>query len=253
MNDHAGIASAILRLYPRLDHGQRELIGHLDGPTLGIAGPGSGKTLAVALRGANVLLRGLASPKELVLCTYSRAAAQELRERFIRLANAAGCPGDLTKVRIGTIHSLCRRILRSHAGRAGLGPDFQVLNEDEQWRLLIRRFDDIFGPDLDVLEQEGWRWRERRLVIRHGRKHFERLCDELIGPDELICSGNPFHAALGRCYVRYRDLLLNEGRADFDHLQRWAAELLEDDLILDPVSSGIRYLVCDEYQDTSHC
>ena len=221
-------------------------------PTLGIAGPGAGKTLAVALRGANILLQGRASPEELVLCTYSRAAAQELQERFIRLATAAGCPGDLSLVRIGTIHGLCRRILRSHAGQAGLRPNFQVLNEDEQWRLLTRRFDDIFGPDLDVLGPEGWRWRERRLVILHGRKHFERICDELIEPGELTGSGNPFHAALGRCYERYRDLLLKEGMADFDHLQRWTAELLEDDRTLDPISRGIRYLVCDEYQDTSH-
>ena len=251
MNDHGGIAPAILKLHPGLDQGQRELIGHLDGPTLGIAGPGSGKTLAVALRGANILLQGQAKPEELVLCTYSRAAAQELRQRFIKLATAAGCTGELTKVRIGTIHSLCRRILRAHAGQVGLRPDFQVLNEDEQWRLLHLHFDDVFGPDLDILEREGWRWREPRLVVRHGLKHFERICDEMIDPDELVGSDDQFHAALGRCYLRYRDLLLDEGEADFDHLQRWAAELLGDDRIADPISHGIRHLVCDEYQDTS--
>ena len=228
-----------------------ELISHLDGPTLGIAGPVSGKTLAVALRGVNIVLQGKAEPEELVPCTYSRAAARELRHRFITLAGAAGCTGDLTRVRIGTIHSLCRRILRPHARRAGLGPDFPVLNEDEQGRLLMRHHDDVFGPDLDLLEGEGWRWREPRLVVRHGRKYFARICDELIDPDELATSRDPFHAALGRCYVRYRDLLLDEGRADFGHLQRWTAELLDDDRIAGPISNGIRYLVCDEYQDTS--
>ena len=251
MSDHAGIAPVILRWHPGLDQGQRELISHLDGPTLGIAGPGSGKTLAVALRGANILLLGKAKPEELVLCTYSRASAQELRQRFITLATAAGCRGDLNRVRIGTIHGLCRRILRSHARRAGLRPDFQVLNEDEQWRLLMRHYDDVFGPDLDILDREGWRWREPRLVVRHGRKHFERICDEMIEPRELVRSGDPFHAALGRCYLRYQDLLLDEGSADFDHLQRWAAELLDDDRILDSISGGIRHLICDEYQDTS--
>ena len=253
MNDNtAGVAPAILRRHPGLDRGQLELIGHLDGPTLGIAGPGAGKTLAVALRGTNILLRESARPEELVLCTYSRAAARELQERFIALATAAGYTGDLSRVRISTIHGLCSRILRSHAKRAGLRSDFAVLNEDEQWRLLSRHYDDIFGPDLDVLEREGWRWKEPHLVMRHGRKYFERLCDELIDPAELVHSHDPFHAALGRCYLRYRDLLLDEGVADFDHLQRWAAELLEDDRIADPISDGIRYLVCDEYQDTSH-
>ena len=252
MNHTAGVAPAILRLHPGLDRGQLELIGHLDGPARGIAGPGTGKTLAVALRGTNILLQGLASPEELVLCTYSRAAARELRQRFIALATDAGYMGDLSRVRIGTIHGLCRRILSSHARRAGLRPTFAVLNEDGQWRLQSRRFDDVFGPELNVLEREGWRWREPRLVIRYALKYFGRICDELIDPAELVHSHDPFHAALGRCYLRYRDLLLDEGVADFDHLQRWAAELLENDRIADPISDGIRYLVCDEYQDISH-
>ena len=252
MNDQSGVAPAILRLHPGLDQGQLELIGHLEGPTMGIAGPGTGKTLAVALRGTNILLRGLAKPEDLVLCTYSRPAARELRQRFIALSTAAGCPGDLSRVRIGTIHSLCRRMLRSDDRRGGPRPDFEVLDEDEQWRLLSRHFSDVFGPDLNVLEREGWRWREPHLVIRHGRKFFERLCDELIDPEELIDSWDPFHAALGRCYKRYRDLLLGEGSTDFDHLQRWAAELLEDDRTAGLISAGIRYLICDEYQDTSY-
>ena len=252
LNDQAGVAPALLRLHPGLDQGQLELIGHPEGPTLGIAGPGTGKTLAVALRGANILLRGLAQPEDLVLCTYSRPAARELQQRFTALATAAGCPGDLSRVRIGTIHGLCRRMLRSHGRRRGLQPDFAVLNEDEQWRLLSRHFVDVFGPDLNVLERQGWRWREPRLVIRHGRKFFERLSDELIAPEALIDSGDPFHAALGRCYQRYRDLLQDESSADFDHLQRWAAELLEDDRTAGPISAGIRYLICDEYQDTSY-
>ena len=252
MTHTVGVAPAILRRHPGLDQGQRELIGHLEGPTLGIAGPGVGKTLAVGLRGTNILLQGLARPEELALCSYSRAAARELRQRFNILASDAGYRGDLSRVRVGTIHGLCRRILRSHARRAGLRPGFAVLNEEEQWRFLWRRYDEVFGPERDVLERAGWRWKEPRLVMRHGRRYFERLCDELIDPEDLVGSRDPLHAALGRCYRRYRDLLRGEGRADFGHLQRWAAELLADDRIADRIAGGIRYLVCDEYQDTSH-
>ena len=89
----ADIAPAILCLYPGLDPGQLDIISHLDGPVLGIAGPGSGKTLVVALRGANILLLNVARPEELVLCTYNRAAARELRERFTAVATAAGYVG----------------------------------------------------------------------------------------------------------------------------------------------------------------
>ena len=252
MTNTAGVAPAILRQHSGLDQGQLELIGCLDGPVRGVAGPGTGKTLAVALRSVNVLLLGKAEPAELVLCTYSRAAAQELRQRFTALVTAAGYTGDLNRVRINTIHGLCRRILRSHARRVGLRRNFAMLNEDDQRRLLLRHYDEVFGPDLDILEGEGWRWREPRLVIRNARKYFARICDELIDAGELARSGDPFHAALGRCYRRYRESLLDEGTADFDHLQRWAGELLEDARIADPISAGIRYLVCDEYQDTSY-
>ena len=64
MKTTAGVAPVIMSLHPQLDAGQLELIGGLDGPTLGIAGPGAGKTLTLALRGANILLQGGAKPGE---------------------------------------------------------------------------------------------------------------------------------------------------------------------------------------------
>ena len=251
MNSVVDVAPEILCRYPQLDRGQLELISQLDGPTLGVAGPGAGKTLAVALRGVNILLQKEARPEELVLCTYSKRAAAELRERFVAAALATGYWGDIDRVSIGTIHSLCHRLLRSHAGRVGLGPDFRVLNEEGEFDLLEERFDDIFGPDLLDLGTNGWRWREPRLVLKHGQRYFDRICDELICPQDLMASPDPFLAALGRCCGRYENLLLAENLADFGHLQKWAAGLLDDDVIADELSDGTRHLLCDEYQDTS--
>ena len=248
----ADIAPAILRLYPGLDPGQLDIISHLDGPVLGIAGPGSGKTLVVALRGANILLLNVARPEELVLCTYNRAAARELRERFTAVATAAGYAGDLSRVRIATIHSLCRSLLREDPRRVGLRPGFGVINGDEQEEFLTRRFDDVFGPDLVDLEQGGWRWREARLAVREARRYVERVCGELIDPHDLAESDDVFHAALGRCVLRYRELLLAENVSDFEHLQTGAHRLLADDDVADRISRGIRHLICDEYQDVSH-
>ena len=251
MNIARDIAPAILRCYPQLDPGQLELVAHLDGPTLGVAGPGAGKTLAVALRGVNILLRGEADPGELVLCTYNKRAAAELRERFGAVVRATGYRGDVDRVRIGTIHSLCHRLLRTRARRVGLRPDFQVLNQDGEFGLLAQRFDHIFGPDLGDLETGGWRWREPRLVVKYGQRYFDRISDELISAQDLAGSPDRFLAALGRCCRRYEELLLSENLADFGHLQRWAAELLDDDVVADEISGGIRQLLCDEYQDTS--
>ncbi len=252
MRSDPNIACELLRRHPRLDPGQLELISHLSGPILGVAGPGTGKTLAIALRAVNILLLGAAEPGELVLCTYNKRAAVELRQKFRAFSEETGFREGLERVRIGTIHSLCHKLLRDHADRAGLRPDFQVLNEEEERLLLAERFDDIFGPDLDDLEGGGWRWREPRLVIRHGQKHFDRICDELISPRNLTASPDRFLAALGRCFRRYEELLLDGNLVDFGHLQTGAVRLLDDDAIAGGLSRGIRHLMCDEYQDTSY-
>ena len=250
MTDKAGVAPVILELHPRLDAGQLELISHTDGPTLGIAGPGAGKTLAVILRGANILLQGLAKPQELLLCTFSKDAAVELRQRFDAAVRAAGYDGDAGRVRVSTIHSLCGRLLGAHPEEVGLRPGFGLLDQQEQWRFLYDRFDTVFGPDLGDLEGRGWL--RPPAVARNGLKYFDRICDEVIFPEALTRSGSPFIAALGRCYLRYERLLLRENVADFAHLQAWANLLLDDDDLAHRTSRGIRYLLCDEYQDTSH-
>ena len=113
------IAPAILRLQPEADDRQVELIGHLHGPVLGIAGPGAGKTLAIVRRAANLLMLGAVQPRNLLLCTYSRAAARELRRRFDATVSAVGYDGDASQVRITTLHGFCAQQLRRRAQRIG--------------------------------------------------------------------------------------------------------------------------------------
>ena len=250
MTNETGIAPAILRFYPGLDAGQRELIRRLEGPVLGIAGPGAGKTLSVALRAANILLLGKAEPSELLLCTYNTDAAGELRQRLDTVGRAAGYDGDLGQARVCTIHSLCGRLLAADPERVGLRPGFSLLDQREQWRFLHERFDEVFGPDLGDLEGRGWR--RRRSVVGNALKYFGRICDELIQPWSLTRSSSRFLAALGRCYWRYQNLLRERNVADFAHLQVWAHLLLYDDDVADRISGGVRYLMCDEYQDTSY-
>ena len=250
MKTTVGVVPVILSLYPQLDAGQLELISSLDGPTLGVAGPGAGKTLTLALRGTNILLRGLARPEELLLCTYNADAAGELRQRFDAVASAADYGVNTGRTRVCTIHSLCGRLLAEYPERVGLRRGFRLLDNDQQSNLLQRRFDDVFGPDLVDLEGRGWR--SPPVVVKGALKYFERICDEVINPRDLTRSRSSFIAAVGRCYRRYARLLLDENAADFAHLQAWADLLLDDDDVAHAISGGIRYLMCDEYQDTSH-
>ena len=83
------IALALLHAYPTLNEAQRTIVSQSNGPLLIIAGPGSGKTFSLVLRAMNLLVRGKAVPRELVLCTFTEKAAFELRDR---MAAAAKCP-----------------------------------------------------------------------------------------------------------------------------------------------------------------
>jgi DNA helicase II / ATP-dependent DNA helicase PcrA len=76
------IALAILEHYPDLNDAQREVVAHLDGPLLVVAGPGSGKTYSIVLRALNLLLLEIAAAKEIVLCTFTDKAAFEMRDRL---------------------------------------------------------------------------------------------------------------------------------------------------------------------------
>ena len=250
MTNETGIAPVILKLYPRLDAGQRELIRRLEGPVLGIAGPGAGKTLSLALRAANILLLGKAEPGELLLCTYNADAAVELRQRLDAVGRAAGYDGDLGQTRVCTIHSLCGRLLAAYPERVGLRHGFSLLDKQDQWRFLYERFDEVFGSDLGDLAGRGWQ--RPHSVVRNALRYFDRICDELIRTRDLTRSRSRFLAALGRCYRRYENLLLDENAVDFAHLQAWADLLLDDDDVADRISGGVRYLMCDEYQDTSY-
>ena len=243
------IAPIILRLHPELDARQREVIGHGSGPLLVIAGPGAGKTRCVALRAVNLVLTGQTAPGELVLCSFGRDTARELQQRFTRYAQACGVPGELSRVRINTVHSLCHQVLVSNAAVVGLRPEYKLLGEREQHLLLQQEFAAIFGPDWDTLAARGWR--DGTHTVGEAARYFDRICDEMIEADALAGSGRPFIAALGRCLRRYRALLLAKNAVDLSHLQVWAEQVLRRDDVATRQGGVIRHLMVDECQDTS--
>src|SRR5271169_5969165 len=111
------IAPGILEHYSDLNEAQRAIVGHLDGPLLVIAGPGSGKTYSIILRALNLLLLDKAEPRQLVLCTFTEKAAFEMRDRLAAAARSVGYKGDLSELTVSTIHSLCNGLLTQHRHR----------------------------------------------------------------------------------------------------------------------------------------
>ena len=115
------IARPILQKFGAMNKSQRAIVANTEVPLLVIAGPGSGKTFSLVLRTLNLLLLKKAEPRDLVICTFTEKAAFELRDRISAAARKVGYSGDLTELRVSTIHSLCHRQLAVHRHRTVLG------------------------------------------------------------------------------------------------------------------------------------
>jgi DNA helicase-2/ATP-dependent DNA helicase PcrA len=252
-NDGAGlpnIAPEILSQFPDLNDAQRAIVGHLDGPLLVIAGPGSGKTYSIVLRALNLLLLGKAQPKQLVLSTFTEKAAFELRDRLAAAARKVGYSGDLSELTASTIHSLCNRVLMEHRHRTDLGHSYDTLDELTQLLFVFEHFDEIIGPaqnDLFLL-----RWKTRWTAIEGARAYFDKITEELVDPEQLTTSSDPFLRVIGSAYRRYDQALLDANRVDFAHLQKLVHTLLGDADTADAVTGDLRYVLVDEYQDTNY-
>ena len=243
------IAKTLEQHYPQLNDAQRAIIGHLEGPLLVIAGPGSGKTHSIVLRALNLLILGKAHPRQLVLCTFTEKAAFEMRDRLAAAARKVGYSGDLSELSVSTIHSFCSRVLMQHRHRTELGHNFDTLDELTQLLFIFERFSDIVGPQQNDLFLG--RWRTRWTAIEGARAYFDKITEELVEPELLVSSADPFVAAIGEAYRRYERALAESNRTDFAHLQRLVYDLLHDSATEEAVTRDIRYVLVDEYQDTN--
>ena len=209
------IAPAVLKHYPELTENQREVVGHLDGPLLVIAGPGSGKTQSIVLRALNLLLLEKARSGEIALCTFTEKAAFEMRDRLAAAARKVGYEGDLSELTVSTIHGFCNRILTRHRHRTKLGHNYETLDELTQLLFIFEHFDEIIGPpDNDLFLT---RWKTRWTAIEGARGYFDKITEELVDPCRLAASSDPFLRAVGVAYQRYEQALLVANRVDFAH------------------------------------
>lgn len=244
------IAPAILEHFPDLNPPQLKVIGHLDGPLLVVAGPGSGKTYSIVLRALNLLLLGQALPREIVLCTFTEKAAFEMRDRLSAAAQKAGYRGDLSELVVSTIHSLCNRLLSQHRHRTELGHNYETLDELTQLLFIFDHFDEIIGP-----EEDGrylGRWKTRWTAIEGARDYFDKITEELIEAQHLIAAEEPFLRRIGSSYLAYEKALIDNNRVDFAHLQSMIYALLTDPEQADSLACDIRYVLVDEYPDTNY-
>ncbi len=225
-----------LAFLAHLNDSQREAVEATEGPVLVLAGAGTGKTRVLTSRLAYLLLTGRARPAEVLAVTFTNKAAREMRERVARLL---GRPVEGWWV--GTFHALAARILRAHAELVGLRPDYTILDEDDQIRLLkqlieARRLDEKRWPAralLGVIQ----RWKDRGLTPAR------------------VSGTEGAAAADGRAldlYADYQERLKSLNAADFGDLLLHNLEIfrLAPD-VLARYQRQFRYILVDEYQDSN--
>jgi DNA helicase-2/ATP-dependent DNA helicase PcrA len=244
------IAPTILAAFPKINDTQRAIVGHAAGPLLVIAGPGSGKTFSLVLRTLNILHRGLAKPRELVVCTFTHKAAFELRDRISAAAQKTAYKEDLSGLRVSTIHGLCNQLLTQHRHRTPLGNNYETLDELTQLLFLFENFDDIVGEGAGGRFLE--RWTTKWTAIEGARDYFNKITEELVDPNQFTKSPDPFVRAIGTAYQAYTKALTDNNHVDFPHLQKYLHDLLADPDICGSITHGIKFVMVDEYQDTNY-
>ncbi|QDX96105.1 DNA helicase II [Pectobacterium carotovorum subsp. carotovorum] len=201
---------------------------------MGAGGAGSGKTRVLVHRIAWLLSVENCSPYSIMAVTFTNKAAAEMRHRIDHLIGTS--QGGMW---IGTFHGLAHRLLRAHHMDANLPQDFQILDSDDQLRLLKRL---IRALNLD---EKQWPPRQAMWFI-NGKK------DEGLRPQHIESYGNPIEQTWQRVYQAYQEACDRAGLVDFAELLLRAHELwLNKPHVLNHYRERFTNILVDEFQDTN--
>lgn len=237
------------RLANQLNPMQEKAVTTTEGPVLIIAGPGSGKTHTLVERITYLIQKKNVSPEEILIATFTEKAAKELQTRVSNRLSGENIVFNLNEMYIGTIHSICLRILEENRDYTRLKKNYRMMDQfDQQFFIYqnLRTFQTV--QNVDLLLQGGRKWDQSAQLL----KLINKISEELINSKKLIKSKNEKIKALGLCYELYQDLLENENALDFSTIQLEAYKLLEaHPEIRESLQEKIKYLMIDEYQDTN--
>ncbi|KEQ16653.1 DNA-dependent helicase II [Endozoicomonas numazuensis] len=217
-----------------LNDAQRQAVTSPPGSLLVLAGAGSGKTRVLVHRIAWLIQVDGMSPYSILAVTFTNKAAAEMRSRIEELL---GIPPR--GMWVGTFHGLAHRLLRAHYQDAGLPENFQILDSDDQLRVIKRLMRAM------SLDEQKWPPRQAQWYI-NGKK------DEGLRPDYIDPGYDPFERTMLDVYRAYHDYCNQVGVVDFGELLLRSHELwLKRPDILKHYQERFRYILVDEFQDTN--
>ncbi|MBW7984493.1 DNA helicase II [Enterobacillus tribolii] len=217
-----------------LNDKQREAVAAPRSNLLVLAGAGSGKTRVLVHRIAWLMAVENCSPYSIMAVTFTNKAASEMRHRIEHLVGTS--QGGMW---IGTFHGLAHRLLRAHHLDANLPQDFQILDSEDQLRLLKRI---IKALNLD----------DKQWPARQGMWYINNKKDDGLRPNHIESYGNPVEQTWLRIYQAYQEACDRAGLVDFAELLLRAHELwLNKPQILQHYRDRFTNILVDEFQDTN--
>ena len=220
----------------KLNEEQKSAVLNIDGPSLVVAGAGSGKTKVLTSRIAYILEQKKAWPNQILCVTFTNKAAKEMRERVFKLLG-----GNVNSLAwLGTFHSISVKFLRRHAEAVGLKSNFTILDTDDQKKLIknICKAENIDAKKISpqyiiaVIDQ----WKNKGLL-----------------PGEVkLSKKNLFESQILKIYKIYQNKIKELNSCDFGDLILYCVKLFEkNNDIRNIYSNNFKYILVDEYQDTN--
>lgn len=218
-----------------LNPAQRDAVCAPPGHLLVLAGAGSGKTRVLVHRIAWLLHQENIMPHNILAVTFTNKAATEMRGRIESLL---GANFHLSPMWVGTFHGLAHRLLRQHFKEAALAQDFQILDADDQTRVVKRLIQAM------MLDEEKWAPKAVTSFINSKK-------DAGLRPEKVVAH-DPYSRTLVKIYESYEAYCKRNNLVDFTELLLRAYELLRasPDLLLH-YQQRFQHVLVDEFQDTN--
>ena len=219
-----------------LNEQQKSAVLNINGPTLVVAGAGSGKTKVLTSRLAYLVEQKKAWPNQILCVTFTNKAAKEMRDRVIKILGK----GNSSLSWLGTFHSISVKFLRRHAEAIGLKSNFTILDTDDQKKLIknICKSENIdakkISPQFIIALIDQWK-----------NKGFL--------PEEVkLSKKNIFETQILKVYKIYQNKIRDLNACDFGDLILYCVKLFEKhDDIRNIYSNNFKYILVDEFQDTN--
>ena len=218
-----------------LNKQQREAVKLIGRPVLIFAGAGSGKTRVLTEKIAYLVDKVGIPPEHILSVTFTNKAANEMKERILKLIKC-----DVTKMTVGTFHSVCASLLRKHIHMLGYDNNFTIYDQSDTKQAMKNV---ISSLNLDI---KNFQPNKYQYLVSN-------LKNKMIYPDDVLLNTDIYiDEILKDIYERYNELLKENNAVDFDDLLLLPIELFKQEKsLLDYYQNKFQYVLVDEYQDTN--